>query len=198
MPQHQQQLLLVNKRKCEKTNHPHICLFSRFFINLAHISTTSPISTTTTAQPPPPINQNPISDEPIQRWYRCAVCLERLFNHTHIVGSMGEKSELQEKVEDYNQLIPERRFLIVDWTFGNSTKMRCHKRRCSENIQQYASFCPVCSMGLNAPAQSCLGRTAAPTKRSHFRHYKRAIKSFSAKYQVIRTLLLEIELPNSL
>lgn len=109
---------------------------------------------------------------------------------------MGEKSELQEQVEQYNEYISERRFLIVDCSF--ETKMHYHKRRCTENIKQYASICPTCFMFLNAPVQTCLARTAPPIKRRYFRRYKRFIKAFSADFQVVRSLLVEIEIPNVL
>lgn len=108
---------------------------------------------------------------------------------------MGEKSQLQKEVErrqqPFNPFNLERRFLIVDW--ASDTNLRTHRRHCAENTLQYVSSCPICHMPLNAPIQTCLGLTSPPTKKRRFRYYKRFIQSFSSQYQVIRSLLLEIE-----
>lgn len=120
----------------------------------------------------------------MERWYRCVVCFDQLFKAENIVGTMGSKVVREGQTE----YIRSPRFLIVNWTYG--TKLRYSKRVCRENIRQYVTFCPSCQIYLNAPAQVCLGRTAAPANRHDFRHYKRSIQSFSGIYQVIRTLLV--------
>lgn len=144
-------------------------------------------------------NQKQFNTEVNTQWYCCAVCGERLFKAVHIVGSMGMKSELQQQMEQhqqqFNPYLPEHRFFIVDWS-SSDVKLRTDVRYCTENIGQYASYCPTCYMFLNAPVQAALAGAAAPKKRRHFRHYKRFIKLFSATYQVIRTYLVDLEVPS--
>lgn len=131
----------------------------------------------------PPNFQNEINQE-TDRWYRCAVCFEQLFKAERVVGTMGKKTT--DTIEEQD----ERRFLIVDWTYG--TKMHYTRRVCSEGIRQFSVICSLCGMFLSAPVQVCLGRTVIEPENSHdFRHYKKTIKKFSFKYQVIRSILIE-------
>lgn len=106
---------------------------------------------------------------------------------------MGTARRIQEHEEpEQHHSQRKRRFMIVNWTSG--TKLRYNKRACCENIRQYATFCPNCLIYLNAPAQTCLGHTSAPSNRKDFRHYKRSVKAFSAIYQPIRIHLV-VETP---
>lgn len=172
-----------------------VCFHFLYLVQKLHASAVSPLSFT--SKPPARNNEKKFKNQLITQWFCCSVCSGRLFTSDHIVGSVGAKTILQKEVEEqqqtFNPYLPERRFFIVDWTCG--TMLRLHRRRCTENIKQYVCSCPTCHMYLSAPVQTCLANTAAPTKRCRFRRYKRSIKSFSCKYQVIRTLLVELENP---
>lgn len=86
-----------------------------------------------------------------------------------------------------------RRFVVINWT---NVEMSYSRRRCSQGIRQYAVCCPNCGLFLNAPVQLCLGRTLVPSDSFEFEHYKRSLKDFSRKFQLIR--LISVEAPKVL
>lgn len=114
----------------------------------------------------------------VGKWYRCYVCFEALFKAKCVVGAIG------------GAIRGERRLLIVNWTDIDGIRFGYFKRKCTEGVSQYSSYCPTCGIALNAPVQNCLARMKAPTKRKHFRNYRSSLKRFSKRFQVIRTILL--------
>lgn len=116
-------------------------------------------------------------EQKLDPWYRCDECLQELFKSVAVIGCMG-------KFNPYDELSTKPRSLIVSLAYEH--KMYFTRRICGEGIRQYAAFCPICRLFLNEPIQNCLGRTVSVFGTSPYHYYKKSVRNFSKKYQLIK------------